>query len=546
MQKATQKKRKYSIGIDLGTTYSCVAVYKNDKVDIIPNKMGARTTPSVISYTDKECKIGIQAKNQITSNFKNTIYDTKRLIGRNFYDEVVQTDMKLWPFTIEKDQNDKPLIEVEYKNEKKLYYPEDISATILRQLKEDTQNFLGENSIIDGAVITVPAYFNNLQRQATIDAGKIAGLNVIKIINEPTAAAIAYGLEYKSNTKKNVCVFDLGGGTFDVTILEIDNKKFTVKTTGGDTHLGGEDFDNELIKFCIEKFKEESGIDITLNKKAERRLKFYCERLKIDLSAQEQNLVDIENISDGENLLIYVSQTEFNHICKKHFDKCIEILKQTIKNSGLKKDDINDVVLIGGSTRIPEIQKRIKKFFDKNTNICKTINADEAVAYGAAIEAALHNEVQRNELMFNYKDFKINDINPHSIGISNNGKMYFMIKKDQIIPVTIEKKIKTSRDNQTFFGIAIYEGENELVSKNIRLGYCILDNINVKEKGKVTGKITFVLDNKYILKIIIEEEGKRNKRELEIERKKYDEKEFNKGMIEIIDTGEKGSTKKKK
>ncbi len=545
MQKETQKKKKYSIGIDLGTTYSCVAVYKNNRVDIIPNRMGARTTPSVISFSKNECKIGIQAKSQITSNYKNTVYDTKRLIGRYYNDESVQNDMKLWPFLIEKDENDKPLIMIEYENEKKSYYPEDISAKILTQLKEDAQTFLGENSIIDGAVITVPAYFNNLQRQATIDAGKKAGLNVIKIINEPTAAAIAYGLENKSNKKKNVCVFDLGGGTFDVTILEIDNKKFNVKTTGGDSHLGGQDFDNELIKFCIEKFKEENGIDITLNKKAERRLKFHCEKLKIDLSAQEQNIVDLENLADGEDLILYVSQTEFNQICKKHFDKCIQILNQTIKNSGLKINEINDVVLIGGSTRIPEIQKRIKKFFDKNTNICKTINVDEAVAYGAAIEAALHNEEQRKMLMSNYNDFQINDINPHSIGISNNGKMYFIIKKDENIPFTIEKKIRTSRDNQTFFGIAIYEGENDEVSKNVRLGYCILDNIKMKEKGKVSGKIKFILDTRYILKIIIEEEGRNNKRELEIERKKYDEKEFNKGMVEIIDTGGKSPNKKK-
>ena len=273
----------YSIGIDLGTTYSCAGIWRNGKIEIIPNQIGKRTTPSVVSFFQEKRLIGEAGKKQITKNYKNTVYDIKRLIGRNFNDKEVQEDMKLWPFKVENGTNDKPIIIVDYNNEKKKFYPEQIAAMILRQLKEDAETFLDHK--VKDAVITVPAYFNNSQRQATIDAGRIAGLNVIKLINEPTAAAIAYGLENQSNEKKNICVFDLGGGTFDVTILEIEGKKFTVKAIGGDSHLGGTDFDNELIKYCIEKFKEENDIDISNDQKALRRLKVACEEAKKELSS---------------------------------------------------------------------------------------------------------------------------------------------------------------------------------------------------------------------------------------------------------------------
>ena len=344
MKKTSLKPMNYVIGIDLGTTYSCVGVWKNNKSEIITNKIGKFVTPSVVSFTENERLIGEQAKSQITRNYKNTIYDAKRLIGRKFNDEEVQNDMKLWPFTVKEDNKNKPLICVEYKKEQKEFYPEQISAMILERLKENAETFLGQK--VKDAVITVPAYFNNAQRQATIDAGRIAGLNVIKTINEPTAAAIAYGLENQSNKKKNVCVFDLGGGTFDVTILEIEGKKFTVKAIGGDSHLGGTDFDNELIKYCIEKFKEENDIDISNDQKALRRLKVACEQAKIDLSNQNDTIIEVQSLSQDIDFELIITRKEFEKICQPKFNICIEKLKNIIEDSKISKNKINEILLI--------------------------------------------------------------------------------------------------------------------------------------------------------------------------------------------------------
>ena len=374
-----------AIGIDLGTTYSCVGVYNNNKVEIIPNEMGMNTTPSVVSFEGKERLIGQAAKDKITQNYKNTIYDAKRLIGRRYTDKTVKEDMKKWPFKIEKDENsDRPVIVVEYLNEIKKFFPEEISSMVLGKMKKIAEDYLS-TSITD-AIITVPAYFNDSQRQSTKDAGRIAGLNVMRIINEPTAAAIAYGLDNKSDNEKTVLVFDLGGGTFDVSILVLNEETFEVKSTSGNTHLGGEDFDNRLMQFCIEKFKEETDVNIELNQKALRRLKQYCENAKRALSSAIETTIEIENLAKNEDLNVTITRIEFEEKCKDLFEKCFESIKQAMEEAGLSKNEIDDIVLVGGSSRIPKIQEMIKQFFN-GKELCKSINPDEAVAYGAAYQA---------------------------------------------------------------------------------------------------------------------------------------------------------------
>ena len=415
----------YILGIDLGTTYSCVGIWKNNKVEIISNSQtGKRITPSVVYFKNKnETLIGFGV-NDNTKNYENIIYDSKRLIGRNFNDEVVQNDMKLWPFKLDKDYNNKPQIIVKIDNKEKRYYPEEISAKILYSLKKQVEEFL--SCEVKDAIITVPAYFNNSQRQSTIDAGKIAGLNVLQTINEPTAAAIAYGLENQSNKKKNVCIFDFGGGTFDVTILTIENKEFKVLSTGGDSHLGGADIDNLLVKYCINEFYKETKIDISNNKKALRRLKLKCEEIKKNLSGTQEVEVDIDALAEGEDCNINIHCSNFNELCKDLFNRCIKILKETIKESGLSKKQIDEVVLIGGSSRIPKIQEMVSDFFENKLKLKKSINTDEAVAMGATILAAKYNDNQNIIL----SDFLIDDVVPISYGIgTKNDKMTFMIKK---------------------------------------------------------------------------------------------------------------------
>jgi len=374
------------IGIDLGTTYSCVGIWQNDRVEIIANDMGNRTTPSYVGFTDSERLIGDAAKNQVAMNPRNTVFDAKRLIGRKFYDNVVQADMKHWPFKVICKEQDKPFIEVEFKGETKVFSPEEISAMVLVKMRETAEAYLGR--AIKDAVVTVPAYFNDAQRQATKDAGTIAGLNVRRIINEPTAAAIAYGLDKKGKGEKNILIFDLGGGTFDVSLLAIEDGVFEVKATAGDTHLGGEDFDNRMVDYFMQEFKRKFKKDIGDNQRAIRRLRTACERAKRALSSSTQANIEIDSLFDGIDFYTSITRARFEELNNDLFRKCLEPVEQVLRDAKMDKRTVNEVVLVGGSTRIPKVQQLVIDFFN-GKELNKSINPDEAVAYGAAVQGAI-------------------------------------------------------------------------------------------------------------------------------------------------------------
>ena len=374
-----------AVGIDLGTTYSCVAHFTNDRVEIIANDQGNRTTPSYVAFTDTERLIGDAAKNQAAINPINTVFDAKRLIGRKFDDPEVVNDAKHYPFKVV-DKEGKPAVQVEFKGETKTFTPEEISGMILTKMKETAENYLGTN--VNDAVVTVPAYFNDSQRQATKDAGTIAGLNVLRIINEPTAAAIAYGLDKKGAKEHNVLIFDLGGGTFDVSLLSIDEGIFEVKATAGDTHLGGEDFDNRLVNHFVEEFKRKNKKDITSNQRALRRLRTACERAKRALSSSAQTSIEIDSLYEGVDFYTSITRARFEELCADLFRSTLEPVEKVLRDSKLDKSQVDEIVLVGGSTRIPKVQKLVSDFFNgKEPN--RSINPDEAVAYGAAVQAAI-------------------------------------------------------------------------------------------------------------------------------------------------------------
>merc|ERR1712038_2017830 len=375
-----------SVGIDLGTTYSCVGVWQNDKVEIVANDQGINTTPSYVAFTETERLIGDAAKNQTARNPANTVFDAKRLIGRKFTDRTVQGDVALWPFKVESGAADKPMICVSFKGEQKKFQAEEISSMVLTKMKEIAETYLGKT--IKNAVVTVPAYFNDSQRQATKDAGTIAGLNVQRIINEPTAAAIAYGLDKKDQGERNVLIFDLGGGTFDVSLLSIEDGIFEVKATNGHTHLGGEDFDNVLVDFCMTQFKKQTGHDISGNARAMRRLRTQCEKTKRILSSAHQSEVYCETLAEGEDFQIQISRAKFEELCLPFFRKCMPPVEQVLKDADIGKGQIHEVVLVGGSTRVPKIQSMLTEFFNGKA-LNRSINPDEAVAYGAAVQAAI-------------------------------------------------------------------------------------------------------------------------------------------------------------
>eukprot|EP00282_Hemiselmis_andersenii_P016132 CAMPEP_0114129818 /NCGR_PEP_ID=MMETSP0043_2-20121206/11678_1 /TAXON_ID=464988 /ORGANISM="Hemiselmis andersenii, Strain CCMP644" /LENGTH=603 /DNA_ID=CAMNT_0001223119 /DNA_START=14 /DNA_END=1824 /DNA_ORIENTATION=+ len=492
-----------TIGIDLGTTFSCVGVYKDGRVEIIPNSDGGRTTPSWVSFVqsdDGERLVGTPAKQQASSNAKNTINDAKRLIGRTFKDSGLQQDIKKLTYNVVEGDDEKPMITVNVKGAQRKFAPEQVSAMVLENLKQCAETFLG--TTVTKAVITVPAHFNDSQRQATKDAGSIAGLQVMRIINEPTAAALAYGLDRVSSgqSERKVLIFDLGGGTFDVSILSMESGLFEVKATGGDTRLGGEDFDQNVVAFLLKQWKKDNK-DVEVGERSMRRLHAAVEKAKCMLSVTTSAEIEVESFAGGVDFSANLTRAKFESLCSREFDNCMDVVRQVLKDAEAKKEDIDDVVLVGGSTRIPKIREMLSSFFG-GKQLCSSINPDEAVAYGAAVQSAILSGVMGGGGEASSQELLLLDVTPLSLGIETEGKhMSTIVKRNTPIPCRKSDTFTTLEDYQTEIDVCIYEGERATTDGNTLLGKFVISGIERAKQGIPKVTVTFDLDANGILKV---------------------------------------------